>query len=515
MEFNKENFDLSIAKNAALLKEINSLSEEIEELKFSLKLQIEKYKNLLKQKYGAKSEKIDPNQLQLILDNILDLQSQVEVLAEKPLLNDDDDRASKRGKRTPIIQRVPKDILIKEEIQIPAEVQANPELYKEIGEEILDELEVIPTQYFIRRIIRKKFARIDDKSIAPIIAPAPKSLIPNSYASASLVLQVLLRKYCDHIPLYRQEQALMQRHGIEISRKTMSSWMMLIANWLSMIYNALSEEIRSSGYMQIDETHVKYIEPGKGSCPTGYLWTYHNPRGGVLFQWHPSRASSCLDSMLTNYKGLIQTDGYNGYTSWLGKGVQSQENPDIIHASCWAHARRKFIDAPRTPKVEKVIKLISELYRNEKLAKNKNPEERAEYRQLNSVLILDKIKTLLCEEQYKERPITGFAKAINYTLERWEGLTKYVNHGLLEIDNNLVENAIRPIAIGKKNFLFFGSSESGQTSAIIVSLIETCRKLDLNPKTYLSELFAALPTMMQSEAKSWTPSKWKEAQNNQ
>ncbi len=181
----------------------------------------------------------------------------------------------------------------------------------------------------------------------------------------------------------------------------------------------------------------------------------------------------------------------------------------IIHAACWAHARRKFKEVPGNPTAEDIVKRIAKLYRIERKLRD-NPElDRAAYRREHSGPVLEGIKAILESERFRQLPKSNFGKAINYTLDRWDALSQYLEHGRLGIDNNLVENAIRPTAIGKKNFLFFGSPDSGQTSAVIYSLIETCRKLDINPADYLREVLTTLPTMNQSEVADWTPARWK------
>ncbi|VGO22116.1 hypothetical protein SCARR_04197 [Pontiella sulfatireligans] len=211
--------------------------------------------------------------------------------------------------------------------------------------------------------------------------------------------------------------------------------------------------------------------------------------------------------MLTDYAGLLQSDGYGSYPSWLNDPAHEQEKGNIIHACCWAHARRKFHEAGDSIS-RKIIKLIAKLYRNETTLRKQPELDRATYRQEHSAPVLNEIKTILDREQKKQLPKSKLGEAISYTLKRWDSLNLFLEHGKLEIDNNLVENAIRPTAIGKKNFLFFGSPRSGQDSAIIYSLIETCRKLDINPADYLRDVLEALPTMGQNEAASWTPAQW-------
>lgn len=493
MQFSPENF--------------NQLAVENDRLATENKLLREKVQYLMKKLFGRSSEKLSPDQMELLFDELRDVHDALERVDEK-IEELEEKKESKRGKRKPLSERIPADLPVEEVVIVPAEVQENPTLYKKIGEEILEELDVVPTHFFKRVIIREKYVKIDDRALPPIIAPAPARLIPNSYASAGLIEHIILSKYCDHLPLYRQEFIFKYRFGVEISRKTMGNWMYLIADWFTLIYEALRNEIRESHYIQADETFIKYQDPTKDHCPNGYLWAYHSPGVGVLFEWFASRAADCLDPMLIDYSGLLQTDGYIGYTSWLSNQKHAAEKETIIHAACWAHARRKFVDAGDSIS-RKIVKLIAKLYRIETTLRKNTDLDRASTRQKQSRPVLEEIKNILDREQPRQLPQSQLGKAIHYTQKRWSALNLYLEHGKLEIDNNLIENAIRPTAIGKKNFLFFGSPGSGQTSAVIYSLIETCRKIDINPADYLRAVLAALPTMMSEQAPDWTPARWK------
>ena len=502
MVFTRENFD-------RLLGERTVLRSENDQLKAEIRLLQEKVQYLMKKLFGRSSEKLNPDQMQLALEELRGLQEALELAEAKAKEAEEPQeiKESKRGKRKPLDARIPEDLPTEIIVIEPDEVMENPELWEKIGEERSEQLGVTPTRFYKTITIRNKYKKIDNRSVAPVIAPAPKRLIENSYASAGLILHIILGKYCDHLPLYRQEQIFKQRYGVEISRKTMGGWMHLMANWLSLIYEALRNEIRTSGYIQADETFIKYQDPKKDHCPNGYLWAYHSPGVGVLFEWYPSRAAECLDPMLTGYQGLLQSDGYGAYPSWLKNPAHAQEKSQIIHAACWAHARRKFVEASHPIAVDIVV-LIAKLYRIESKLRKQGSANRCAARQAQAASILKEIKALLEAEQPRTLPKSAFGKAINYTLDRWKMLNEYLDHNALEIDNNLVENAIRPTAIGKKNWLFFGSPNSGQDSAILYSLIETCRKLDINPADYLRELFDALPNMEQKEVVDWTPAKW-------
>lgn len=493
---------------------IDRLFAEIAELKTENRLLREKVQFLMKKLFGRSSEKLSPDQLELGFEELRELQEALEE-AEANIEEPAEATPSRRGKRQPLDARIPKDLPTETVVIEPEEVKENPQQWKKIGEERTELLDVTPARFFRILVIRPKYKKLGDRCVAPVVAPAPKQLIENSYASAGLVHHIILNKYCDHLPLYRQEQIFKQRFGVEISRKTMGGWMYLVAQWLALIYEALRDEIRASGYIQADETHIRYQDPCRDYCPNGYLWTYHSPVAGVLFEWFPSRAAECLDTMLCGYAGLLQTDGYGAYPSWLNDKRHAKEKAAIVHAACWAHARRKFADVPGHPVAEDVVKLIARLYRIESTLRDKPELDRAAYRQEHAVAHLAKIKGILDVEKPRQLPQSAIGQAINYTLERWDALNLYLEHGTLEIDNNLVENAIRPTAIGKKNFLFFGSPEAGQTSAVIYSLIETCRKLGINPSDYLREVLEALPDMKQAEAAGWTPARWKSSRETQ
>ena len=493
MDFTEENFNKLLAKTQ---------NQDVELRVLRLKLQY-----LLNQHFGSKSEKIDLNQLALDLGI-----DDVEVGAPEAALEVEEvSCARKKKKRKKLIERLPDDLPIEEFIIEPEAVLANPALYKRIGEEILDELDLVPAKFFIRRIIRPKYVMIDDHSLPPVVALAPKRIIDNSYVSAGLLTYIILSKYSDHLPLYRLEQIFKSRYGVEISRKTMSDWMYRVSQMLAQIYDAIRAELRTVHYLQIDETPVSYQNPGNGRCSKGYLWVYHAPKKAVLFEWHTSRASNCLNEMLHDYTGVVQSDGYSAYNAFL----KNNPTATIELAACWAHARRKFYDARKESAfATQIVREIGQLYVIEKQLRDDHNLDRKTVRQEQSVPTLNRIEEMLRSEQSKHLPKSLTRTAINYTLALWEKLNVYTQHSEVEIDNNFVENSIRPTAIGKKNWLFFGSASAGQNSAVIYSLIETCRKLNINPQDYLRAVLTALPTMTNHTAKNYTPAKWKETCEN-
>jgi len=486
----------------------NELQAHNKRLKVENRLLNQKLQYLLGKLFGKSSEKINPDQLALefgvdsVAPDTPEAAAEVEEVAVP----------RKKRKHRPLSERIPEDLPVEEVVIEPEEVLAEPEAFRRIGEEVTEELDVVPTKFFKRRTIRPKYVRKADRSLPPVVAPAPKRIIDNSYASAGLLANIVLAKYADHLPLYRQSQINKTRFGVDISRQTMADWMFRLAQMLAMIYEAMREEIRACNYLQIDETPVRYQNPGSGKCGQGYLWPYHAPGKAVFFEWHTGRASECLDKTLAGFEGIVQSDGYSAYGAYKKRHPEAQ----IEYAACWAHARRKFHEArSESPLAAQTLLEIQGLYKIEAELREDPGKDRRAIRQEKSVPILQRIGLQLQAEQAAHLPKSQTGKAINYTLNLWNKLLVYTGHAQMEIDNNLVENAIRPTAIGKKNWLFFGSADAGRTSAIHYTLLETCRKLGLNPEEYLRDILPKLPHMTNHTAKDYTPAAWKAARENQ
>jgi transposase len=492
MDFTEENFKLQAARIERQDLEIRYLNQKLQAALGKL--------------FGKSSEKINPDQLALMFGEDSAApgtpEAEAEVEEVKP--------PRKKRKLKPRSERLPDDLPVEEVVIESEEVKANPDAFKRIGEEVLEELDVVPARFFIRRIIRPKYVRIADRSCPPVLAPAPKRILDNSYASAGLLVNVVLAKYCDHLPLYRQSQIFKTRFGVDLSRQTMSDWMYRLSQMLAMIYEAIRDEISAENYLQIDETPVHYQNPGNGTCSQGYLWVYHAPKKAVFFEWHTGRANTCLDKTLKDFEGVVQSDGYGAYEAY----EKRHPGAAIELAACWAHARRKFHDAQNeSPFAARMLQEIQELYKIEKVLRKEPEKDRRSTRQEKSLPILHRIGLQLQADQKKHLPKSGTGKAIRYTLNLWDKLLVYTEHAEMEIDNNLVENAIRPTAIGKKNWLFFGSADAGQTSAIHYTLLETCRKLGINPDEYLRDVLPQLPQMTNQTARNYTPAQWKAARD--
>ncbi|MEK7353625.1 MAG: IS66 family transposase [Chloroflexota bacterium] len=485
------------------VKENAELRAELKQARAEIVLLNQKIQLLLKRIFGRKSEKLDSAQLELLLAG---LQENVVATPENNEPDPSPDKPRSTKKRDKSKPTLPADLPTERIVIDPPEVKANPENYKLIGEEVTEELDISPTKYFRRLIVRRKYTSRIEREEAPIIAELPARPIENSIATAGLLADIATQKYGDHIPLYRQERIMREMYGINLPRKTMADWMGATAEWLRPIHKLIGEGVRSSGYMQIDETPVTYLQAEEGGSSKGYFWVFHRPGGDIYFEWHTSRASDCLDDMLKDFKGMVQSDAYPGYACYARK----QESIKLV--GCWAHTRRKFNEALKeSPRIAAwFLRQIGNLYDVERMAREKRfgPNLRQACRAAGSRMILARIKKALEMKKQKYLPGGLTGKAISYALNNWDELIVYCEDGQLEIDNNFVENAIRPTAVGKKNWLFIGHPDAGDRSAIIYTILACCRRLNINAREYLTDVLSCLPSMKMSEVATLTPVNW-------
>jgi transposase len=458
---------------------------------------------LKRQLFGKKSERLDRNQLELALR----IEESAHVIESTPDDNDDP-RGGPRRRRKGGERKVgiPDGTPVEEIVIDPEEVKANPSAYECIGEEVSRELDVVPSPYVLRVTRRRKYKNKSDRTQPPLVAPAPAKLIEGSLASPGLLADIILKKYVEHLPLHRQEQVLKSRYGITLSRKTMCDWIGSVADWLKPIYRQMREELRQETYLQVDETPVRYNGAEGGGSRKGYLWVYHHPGGSPLFEWHQGRGADCMKDMLDPFSGTLQIDGYIAYTSYAA----SREGLEL--AGCWAHTRRYFFEAlEEAPKMARwFLHQIGLLYQVETdlRIRKAGPRLRQAVRSANSAMTLARIEKALHLLQPRFLLKSRMGTAIAYALGQGGRLMKYRDDGRIEIDNNLVENAIRPTAVGKKNWLFFGAPDAGERSAILYTILESCKRLGIHQETYLRDVLTRLPSMKISEVAQLTPTNW-------
>jgi len=376
----------------------------------------------------------------------------------------------------------------------------------EIGCEKSERFEYIPAKIIRHETIRPKLACPCGQS-GVSIAPLPPSVIDQGQPGPGLLAHVLLSKYDDHLPLYRQQQQL-ARLGVDFARQTLCDWVEKGAEWLQPIVREMKRELLAGDYLQVDETPVRMMDPEvQGRCAMGYLWVAGRPGGDVIFEFHPGRGKEFAVALVGSFEGFMQRDGYGVYAAL------AREKPGLIPVGCWSHGRRKFVEAleERPNEAGLLVTEIRKLYLIERHARDEClvPEQRRRLRQEKSAPILAAFKLRLEELRPGCLPQSPLGKAIRYALAEWEPLNRYLQDGRLEIDNNLTENAIRPSAIGKKNWLFIGHPEAGWRSAVIYSVIASCRRRGIDPWEYVRDVLKRLPGMKQSQVPTLLPRCWK------
>jgi len=510
-----ENLPDNVDELKEIIREITAQSQR--EIDF-LKEQI----SLLQAKiFGRRTEKYDLEQLLPGQSFLPGLENDGQVSAPVPETVVVEKHTRKKTGRKPFPDSLPREEVIHD---IPEEekVCACGCRLSRIGEETLEQLQVEPAKFKVIRHIRPKYAcrgcegvESDDQTVK--IAPPPVQVIPKSMATISLLVYIITSKFIESLPLYRQEKRF-RRHGIDLTRATMSNWLIKVAALSRPLLPLMKQEIRSGPLINADESSFQVMkEPNRKNTSKSYIWVF---RGGladkpvVMFHYEPSRSGQVAHDFLDGYQGYVQTDGYQGYNIL-------EDQQDIILLGCMAHARRKFDEVVKANRksgnkkrlaAETALDYIRQLYAIEKEAKELTPDERYLMRQEKAKPIMEAFGDWL-RETYPQTPPKGLlGKAIKYTLNQWDRLNVYLENGILRPDNNLAENAIRPFVVGRKNWLFAGSPEGAQASALFYSLIETAKLNNLNPEKYLyfllekiihvkeqDELLALLPNRVSQE----------------
>jgi transposase len=460
--------------------------------------------------FGSKSEKlpIEDNQLALIGEVF----APAEPAATQDVVVVPD--VEKRAARKPVRRPLPEHLEVVEERLEPADTTCSHCGREQclIREESSERLDLIPARLIRRRTVRPVYACNACKDQSPVQVPMPPQVIDKGICGPGLLAHVVLSKYLQHLPLYRVQQEL-ARFGVEITRTTLADWVAATATALEPLYRLVRDDLLAGSYLQIDETPVHVMDPEvEGRTATGWLWVYARPGGGVIFDFQKSRGRDGPDQMLKSFAGTFQSDGYGLYESL------ERDRSDLRRVACWAHARRKFHEALTDdgPRSRQIIALIAPLYGIEKVARESglSPEARKELRQQKAPSMLERLHRHLLELDPARvgspvLPKSPLGKAIRYTLSQWEALVRYLEDGRYEIDTNLVENAIRPSCVGKKNWLFIGHPDAGWRSAVIYSLLITARRYRLDPAAWLTDVLRRIPTCTQANLPDLLPWNWK------
>jgi transposase len=366
-------------------------------------------------------------------------------------------------------------------VQVILEPEDKPLGAISIREEKTEELDFQPGHFFVRQYIRPVY--VQEETF--IIADLPSRPLPKAIAGAGLLAQIVIDKYVDHLPLHRQQQRF-SRDGLNIPYSTITDWVGSTCTLITPLYEALKKKVLHSPYLHADETPLKVLDKDKkGSTHRGYYWVYHNSLDDlVFFDYQQGRGREGPQQILEGYSGYLQTDGYSVYNI-------IEEKTDVTLLHCWAHARRKFHESVQSDpeQAQHVLSLIGKLYAIERQAKEENlsADQIKERRERKSIPVLDELKEWMTQAYMNAKPKSPIGKALAYCLERWDKLVIYTTDGRLNIDNNPVENSIRPVALGRKNYLFAGSHEAAQRSAMLYSLLGTCKLHGINPFEWLRD----------------------------
>jgi len=459
---------------------------------------------LKRHRFGKRSEHLSVLQGEL-LDELVDADIsaiETELAEAAPVVTP---AAKTQPKRAPLPPELPRTVIHHE--------PENPECpcgctLKRIGEDVSEKLDYTPGTFTVERHVRGKWVCEACDTLTQ--APVPAQVIDKGLPTSGLLAQVLIQKYADHLPLYRQEQ-IFARAGVPLARSTLADWVGQCGVQLQPLVDALRHELLEQSVIQADETPVPMLSPGKKKTHSAYIWAYastpYSELQAVVYDFTPGRAGVHARTFLEGWRGHLVCDDYAGYKAAFSQG--------ITEVGCMAHARRKFFDlheATGSEQAAQALELISRLYDIEREIKPLSAKKRQQHRQRRAKPIADRLREWMILQRQRMPASTALAKAMDYSLKRWEALTRYLDDGRLPIDNNRVENQIRPWALGRSNWLFAGSLRSGQRAAAVMSLIQSAKLNGLEPHAYLTDVLKRLPTCKASEVSTLLPHRWQPQQ---
>lgn len=472
-------------------------------------------RELLDARRNRKSEQLSSDQLALFAAAWQARQAEVE--PTKPDGSNDDDSNANSGsgesapkKRTGGRQPLPRHLERERIVHDLAEEEKHCSTCQQdlrlIGEESSERYEYIPAKLTVIEDICKKYAC----ACTVKTATKPSQPIEKSTAGASLLAQVIVAKTADHLPLHRQEK-IFERHGVDISRKTMGGWLAQCADLLKPLYGSMKEVLFQSKVIGTDDTSVKVLDVKLPFARTGRIWPYCGDAAHpvILYDYTATRERAGPAEFLKGYRGYLQADAYGGYDAFFKDPARG-----LIEVGCWAHARRYFHKALESdqPRVGPALLLIAQLYRMEKRAQPLTAEDRLRLRQLQSQPILEKLHNYLSEIQAEVLPKSPEGRAVRYTLKNWTALTRYCGDGDLQIDNNATERAIRGVAVGRNNWVFFGSDEGGKTAAVLRSFVASCQRVRVDPFVWLKDTLSRIADHPIHRLAELLPHNWTPAQ---
>jgi transposase len=472
-------------------------------------------RELLDARRNRKSEQLSADQLALFAAAWQARQAEAE--PTRPNDSDDDDpnatpgtgesAAKKRtGGRQPLPRHLKRERIVHDLAEKEKHCSACQQDLRPIGEESSERYEYIPAQLTVIEDICKKYAC----ACTVKTATKPPQPIEKSTAGASLLAQVIVAKTADHLPLHRQEK-IFERHGVDISRKTMGGWLAQCADLLKPLYGSMKEVLFQSKVIGTDDTSVKVLDVKLPFARTGRIWPYYGDPDHpvILYDYTATRERAGPEEFLKGYRGYLQADAYSGYDAFFKDPARG-----LIEVGCWAHARRYFHKALESDQARMgpALLLMAQLYRVEKQARSLGSGERLRLRQLQSQPILEKLRNYLLEIQGEVLPKSPEGRAVRYTLKNWTALTRYGEDGDLQIDNNATERAIRGVAVGRNNWVFFGSDEGGKTAAVLRSFVASCQRVGVDPFVWLKDILSRIADHPITRIAELLPHNWASAQ---
>ena len=493
---------------AALRAMVVEQARELDALK-DFRAEVERLKAIIdalqRHRFGRRSEQLDPDQLQLALEEVETALADAEHARDKASRAPAErSRKTNRGSLPAHLERI--------EQVVDVEDKACPccgGALHQIGEDVAERLDVVPTTFRVLVTRRPRYGcRSCEASV--IQAPAPARIVEGGIPTEALIAQVLVAKYADHLPLYRQAQ-IYARQGIQLDRSTLADWVGRAAWYLRPMRDHILERLRRSERLFADETTAPVLDPGRGRTKTGQLWAYardDRPWGGddppmVAYVYAADRKGERAEAHLGDFAGILQVDGYGGYAALARRRQQVQL------AFCWAHVRRRFYElADTSPVATEVLRRMALLYAIEGEVRGQPAQQRRSVRDERSRMIVDDLHQYLEARNRQVSAKTKLGEAIRYALTRWDGLSRFLDDGRVDLDNNAVERSIRPLALNRKNALFVGSDEGGDNWAVIATLIENCKLSGINPHSWMTETLTRLanghPANSVGELMPWT-----------
>ena len=482
-----------------------------------LQAMVEQLKRML---FGSRSEKMTEEQateLAAVLGDLTEQEDRPAADSDTVLGEDDTQESSEKEKQTPQRrQRRARQRPVNLEVETTILEPTDPPCTQcgrwgdEIGREVSEQVDLIPAKLILPRTVRiKRKCGCGCGGIA--IAPLPPQILPGSKLGVGLAVFILLSKYDDHLALYTLERIFRERHGVVIPRQQMVQWIEHIAGFLRLLVDRMWVRMKQGDYLQIDETPVRVLDPElKGKAARGYLWFFARPGGDVILIFDQGRSHEVPKKALVDFQGLFQSDDFSAYTTLVKK------LPGVRRAGCAAHSRRKFYEAALQGDRQGIwfISRFRELYRIEDEVRDLTPEQRQPFRSERAPPIWAEMKSRAQELQALVLPQSLLGKALSYFLHEYDALQIYLERPDYQIDNNLVENSIRPSCVGKRRWLFIGHPQAGWRSAVIYSIIQSCRRRGIDPQEYLADVLGRLPGMKNTQIDCLLPENWKPPSSN-